>query len=135
MNLPATLALLVLGLLPAIAPAQQTIYRCGGNEYTVIPCPDGRPLDTLDSRSAAQRAEARRILEAEDKRRKDAEKERQAQEEATKPAAAPGLAAAKPVPAASAPKKATTKRQKQPELEPDRDVVAQAPATKASGTR
>ena len=56
MNLPATLALLV-GLLPVVAPAQQTIYRCGANEYTVVPCAGGRPLEALDSRSSARCAD------------------------------------------------------------------------------
>jgi hypothetical protein len=133
MNLPATLALLI-GLLPVVAPAQQTIYRCGANEYTVVPCAGGRPLDALDSRSAAQRAEARRILEAEDKRNKEIEREKQ--EAANKPpAAASGVAAADPAPAASAARKATARHHTKPEPEPDRAVVAQAPAAKASGTR
>jgi hypothetical protein len=133
MNLHATLALLAVGLLPVAAPAQQTIYRCNGNEYTVIPCPDGRPLDTLETRSAAQRAEARRILEAEEKRAKEAE--RQKPEAGIKPVPATGLVAARPAPAASAPEKASTRRHRKPAAEPDHDVVAEAPAARASGTR
>ena len=73
MNLPATLALL-LCVVPFAAPAQ-TIYLCGGNEYTRIPCPDGRPIDALDTRSYAQRAEARRILAEEERRAKEMERD------------------------------------------------------------
>jgi len=127
MNLPATLAFVVC-LVPFAASAQ-TIYRCSGNEYTRVPCPDGRPVEALDSRSAAQRAEARRVVAEEEKRAKELEHDRVKQEASIKPAASTSL---KPTPvasAASAPKKVAAKKKKphKPELDPDRDFIAAVP--------
>jgi len=132
MNLPATLALAIC-LVPLAAPAQMTIYRCGGNEYTTIPCADGRPVDVLDPRSAAQRAESRRILAEEERRAKELQREREKQEKAIKPAAAAQIGAPQAATAASSPKKTTVaakKRQPKVEPDPDRDFVAAVPGAK-----
>jgi len=107
MKLPLFLALLaVLAALPAARA--QPIYRCG-NEYTRIPCPGGRTLETSDTRSAAQRAEAKRIVAEEEKRGQQMERDRRRDESAIKPAAATSLG---PAPAASAPAKSARKSTK-----------------------
>jgi hypothetical protein len=104
MKLPVFLALLAaLAALPAAWA--QPIYRCG-NEYTRIPCPGGRTLETSDTRSAAQRAEAKRIQAEEEKRGQQMERDRRREESAIKPAAATSLG---PAPAASAPAKPAKK--------------------------
>ena len=128
MKLPATLALVV--CLAPLAATAQTVYRCSGNEYTRVPCPGGRPVEALDPRSAAQRAEARRILAAEEKRAKERESERVKQEASIKPAAASSLRAVPVASAASAPKKVATKKKRhKPETDADRDFVASVPAS------
>jgi len=84
-------------LLAMACPAQADgpVYRCG-NEYSRQPCPGGRIVEATDPRSAAQRAEARRIA-AEDRRRAAAmERDRLAQEKRIKPAKAAGI---RPLPA------------------------------------
>lgn len=43
--------------------AAQPVYRCG-NEYTRVPCPGGRSVETLDGPSARDRAAAERALVA-----------------------------------------------------------------------
>ena len=109
MKLPVFLALLA--ALAALPTAQaQPISRCG-NEYTRIPCPGGHTLEMSDTRSAAQRAEAQRLLVEEEKRGKAMERERRHEESAIKPAAATSLG---PVPAAaaSAPAKSSKKSTK-----------------------
>ncbi|HUP09505.1 MAG TPA: hypothetical protein VMU47_20265 [Caldimonas sp.] len=126
MKLPATLALAVC-LIP-LAGSAQTIYRCRGNEYTRIPCPDGRPLEAFDTHSAAQRAEARRILAEEEKRAQETEHERLKRETSIKPPAASSPKATPVATAASAPKKAAPKKKPQKaEPDPDRDFVAAVP--------
>src|SRR4029078_2481859 len=61
---PAPAMLAIALLFSSGIAAAQTIYRCG-NSYTRVPCPDGRALDVGDPRSAAQRAEGRRVAAAE----------------------------------------------------------------------
>jgi len=135
MKLPATLAFVV--CLVPVAAMGQTIYRCSGNEYTRVPCPDGRPVEALDTRSAAQRAEARRILAEEEKRSKEMEHDRLKHEASIKPAAASSLQAAAPAAPASAPKKmAAKKKRHKPGLDADGDFVAAVPGkAKPSGPR
>ena len=94
------IATLLLCLVTAGASAQP-VYRCG-NTYSRIPCPDGRIVDATDARTAAQRAEARRV--AADERRLAAElrRERLADERAIKPAGAISLSGPPPAKAAAA---------------------------------
>jgi hypothetical protein len=132
MNLPATL-FLVACLVPCAGTAQ-TIYRCSGNEYTRVPCPDGRPVEALDTRSAAQRAEARRIVAEEEKRAKEMERDRHKQEASIKPAASTSLGAAPVATASSAPKKAAKKKRRKPELDADRDFQAAVPGHTKKGS-
>jgi hypothetical protein len=142
MKLPVFLALLA--ALAALPTAQaQPIYRCG-NEYTRIPCPGGHALEMSDPRSAAQRAEAQRLLVEEEKRGKAMERERRHEESAIKPAAATSLG---PAAAASAPAKSskkTTKKSgskkspdtpKDPADRPPDFVAAAPPQPKASATK
>ena len=76
----------------------QTIYRCG-NEYTRIPCPQGKVVEATDPRTGAQRAEATRVA-AEDRRRAaEMRRERLADQAALKPASAASLSAAPAPPA------------------------------------
>ena len=65
----------------------QTIYRCG-NEYTRIPCPQGKILEATDSRTGAQRAEARRVAAEEESQAAAMKRERLAAQAAEKPALA-----------------------------------------------
>jgi hypothetical protein len=135
MTLARFVAACVLGLgtvLLGTNAGAQTIYQCG-NEYTRVPCLNGRALDTADTRSAAQRAEAHRLLE--DQRRIAAEmtRERRRNEAALKPALAGTLStpprAAAPAAAASAPKKPGSKGRKKRShsAAADDDFVAAVP--------
>jgi hypothetical protein len=49
------LTLLALAGLPLLAAAQQTIWRCGadGRSYSNVPCAEGRTLETVEARPAA----------------------------------------------------------------------------------
>lgn len=110
--------------------AAQSIYRCG-NEYTRIPCPNGRLLEAIDPRTAAQRAEARRLVADEKRQAADMARERRRDEAALKPALASSLG---PVPApaaaASAPKKAVQKkRHRKVQVDDEGDFLAAVPGT------
>ena len=99
----------------ATVPAHaQTVYRCG-NEYTSIPCPEGgRVVEATDPRSAAQRAEARRLAALERRQAEQMKKDRLAAEKAEhNPAMVSGFdsrASATPHDAASAPAKPKAKK-------------------------
>ena len=118
---------LVLLVASAAAPAgAQTIYQCG-NEYTRIPCADGRALDTADTRSGAQRAEARRLLEDQRRQGEEMARERRRNEAALKPAVAGSLSAPRPADAASAPGKPAAKKKRHKLKAKEDDFVATAP--------
>lgn len=91
-------------VLSAGAVHAQAIYRCG-KTYSQTPCPDGgRIVEATDPRSAAQRAEARRIAAAERRAAAAKERERRAAEKAAQTGnAAPGTLGAATATAASAP--------------------------------
>ena len=93
-------AALLLGLV-TLGAAAQPVYRCG-SEYSRTPCPQGRLVEATDPRTAAQRAEAKRV--AADERRLAAEmrKDRQADQAALKPAGASSLSGPAPLPAKAA---------------------------------
>jgi hypothetical protein len=104
----------------------QTIYRCA-NAYTRIPCPNGHPLESIDPRTAAQRAQARRLVADEKRQTADTSRERRRDEAALQPALASSLGpvAALAV-AASAPKNAVRKkRHRKVQLDDERDFVAE----------
>ena len=122
---------LALGLATcALAVQAQTIYRCG-NEYTRIPCANGRPLESSDTRSAAQRAEGRALLIQERRQAAEMEATRRREAVALKPAAAASLSPARPdaaASAASAPKKTNWKKKpRKASTSDDRDFVAGVP--------
>ena len=91
----AILALL-LCLLTPLAGAQP-VYRCG-NAYSQSPCPDGgRVVDAADPRSAAQRAEAQRVVADEKRLAAEMHRERMAQEKAIRPPGAASLGGPAPI--------------------------------------
>ena len=121
-----SIAALVLCLLTSVASAQP-VYRCG-NTYSRVPCPaGGKIVEATDPRSAAQRAEARRI--ATDERRLAAQmrRDRLADEKATKPAGATSLSG--PAPAASTPAAAPHHKKKRGAAKPTTgaDVILLSP--------
>jgi len=95
--------IVALGLTAATLGAQavQPVYRCGST-YSQVPCPEGRMVEATDPRSAAQRAEARRVAALERQQATQMERERRVQEAAQKPAGASGFDARSPAPEAAA---------------------------------
>ena len=71
----------------------QPVYRCG-NTYSSIPCPDGKVVEATDPRTAAQRAEGRRVASNEKQLAADMRRERLIDQAMQKPAAASSLSAA-----------------------------------------
>ncbi len=126
-TLPGACAI-VLGLVLSVGGAEaQTIYRCG-NEYTRVPCPNGRALEAGDSRSAAQRAEARIIIARERQMAREMESARRRDEANIKPAAAGTLGPAPaPTAAASAVKKLAAKKKRKVPAADERDFLAGVP--------
>jgi hypothetical protein len=87
-------------LLSAACAAQAQVYRCG-QTYSQKPCPEGKLIDSSDPRSAAQRAEAKRMVAREKQLAAKLEQERRQRDSGTAPAAASlaaAPAASKPVP-------------------------------------
>ena len=84
-------AALLLCLVPLGVPAQP-VYRCG-SEYSQTPCPQGRVVEATDPRTAAQRAQAKRVAADEQRRGKEMERERLAEQAAQRPASASSLSA------------------------------------------
>jgi hypothetical protein len=89
------------------AASAAPVYRCGGGTYSQTPCPGGTVVDATDPRSAAQRAEARRVAAEERRRARQMERERIAQEKRSRKQAA--LASLGPESAASAPADSASK--------------------------
>ncbi len=96
---------LLLAVAGATAQAEGPVYRCGSS-YSQTPCPGGRQVEAGDPRTAAQRAEARRIAAAERTAARKAEQERLAAEK--KQRGEPAIASLGPA-AASTPAKAAGK--------------------------
>lgn len=107
------------------------IYRCG-KTYSQTPCPEGGAVvEATDPRSAAQRAEARRIAAADRKAAADADRERKAKEQA----ASTAPVSLSPPAAASAPASVPASgRKKAGKAKPpaDKDFTAVAPREKAA---
>ena len=125
------LAAAVLTLLFTVIGAQaQTVFRCG-SVYSQTPCPQGKVVEVTDSRSAAQRAEAKRVAADERKLAADMRRDRINEENARQPAAAGSLSAPKPVPAAER-GAAKRKKQKRSSVKPgaSEDFVAAGPSAK-----
>jgi hypothetical protein len=91
----------------------QPIYRCGpgGKIYSQAPCAEGTVMDASDGRTAAQRAEAKRVAAQERKTADDLERERKAREKL--PASTAGsLSAAPATPTASSAVTGKTRKKK-----------------------
>jgi hypothetical protein len=101
-------ALLSMGMSLASTVDAQVIYRCG-TTYSQAPCLDGKVLESTDSRTAAQRAEAQRAATSERKLATDMKRDRLQQEAAIQPAGAANLGSP-PAAAASTPKRERTKK-------------------------
>jgi len=65
--------------------AAQPVYRCG-NEYTRVPCPGGRSVETPDGPSARDRARAEQALSAQKREAASLAAERERREASPRPA-------------------------------------------------
>lgn len=118
---------LLLALAGATAQAAGPVYRCGST-YSQTPCPGGRQIDAGDPRTAAQRAEVRRIAAAERSAARKADQERLAAEK--KQRKEPVIASLGPTAAASASAKGTAKEAgKRKAKAKDEPFTAVAPAS------
>ena len=117
-------------LFTAIGAQAQTVFRCG-SVYSQTPCPQGKVVEATDPRSAAQRAEAKRVAADERKLAADMRRDRINEENAQQPAAAGSFSAPKPVPAAER-GAAKRKKQKRSSVKPgaSEDFVAAGPSAK-----
>ena len=79
--------------LVALGAHAQPVYRCG-NTYSSIPCPEGKVVEATDPRTAAQRAEARRVAVNEKQLAADMRRERLVDQAMQRPAGASSLSAA-----------------------------------------
>lgn len=79
--------------LVALGTQAQPVYRCG-NTYSSIPCTGGKVVDATDPRTAAQRAEARRVVADEKQLAADMRRERLVDQAMQRPAGASSLSAA-----------------------------------------
>ena len=118
------------------ATAQSAVYRCG-NEYTRTPCGEGRVVDTQGSAtSAAQRAEAARVVASEKRLAEEMARDRRRAEASIKPALAGSLGPQKKAEAdTKVPVKPGSKRKKsrtkvRPVGDDHDDFVAQVPKAK-----
>jgi hypothetical protein len=120
------------------ATMAEPIYRCAGAdgpEYSHIPCPGGKVLESSDPRSAAQRAEAARVAAQERRQAAALERERRAQQAGMVPTRATSLSGPpKAAEAASAAERGKTsqaksKRSKADKNDKSADFVAVEPGT------
>lgn len=121
------IAALLLALAHAAASAAP-VYRCGGGTYSQTPCPGGAVVDATDPRSAAQRAEARRVAAEERRKGREMERERVAAEKAAQ--REPAIASLGPQKAAAQPAKAKLQpkgKRKARKDKDSRDFTAVAP--------
>lgn len=131
-----TVLALAMFLVTASAAAAP-VYRCGAGIYSQTPCPGGRVVESTDPRTAAQRAEARRVQAAERKAAQKMERDRLALEKKGKQA--PAVASLGPVAAASAATRdGEGQRAKRGEPKPDsaggKDFTAVVPGGKAAAS-
>ena len=126
---------LAAGLLLAAAGsarAQSVIYRCG-NEYSRMPCSQGKVVDTQGTaRTEAQRAEALRVAASEKQLAEDMARDRRRAEAANRPASAGSLGPTRPAATtiAKAPAAGKGKGKKKSGGAAGADFVAQVPVAK-----
>jgi hypothetical protein len=125
-----------LAALALSAQAAAPVYRCGST-YSQVPCPEGRVVEATDPRSAAQRAEARRIAALERSQAVQMERDRREQEAARKPATASGFDSRSPAPAASSAENGRhqKKRSKAGKRPADDNFTAVDPTSLKKGSR
>ena len=129
--------LLAIALLAAVcgAEAGAPIYRCG-KTYSQDPCPGGRLIDAADPRTAAQRAEAQRVIAREKKLAEDMERDRRDREAGITPAQATGFNGRpnppQPSKKAEPSKKKKKKASKKAKAASGADLVAIEPQAKGS---
>ena len=109
----------------------QPVYRCG-SAYSQTPCPAGRVVDATDPRTAAQRAEAKRVVADERRLAADMRRDRLADQAAARPARAGSLSA--PAAPASAPERHLVKKKRTSTKRPvTTDFIAVDPTSRARG--
>jgi len=114
-----------LALAAAASVAQSApVYRCG-QTYSQTPCPGGHVVEATDPRTAAQRAEAKRVAEREKKMAAQLEHDRIARERGEPNAQASGFDSR--APAASAAKPAQAKKKKGAKAASGADVIVIEP--------
>jgi len=105
--------------LASAAASAAPVYRCGGGHYSQTPCPGGAVVDATDTRSAAQRAEARRAAAEERRKGREMERERVAAEKAAQ--REPAIASLSPQKAAAEPPKAKPQAKGKRKARKDKD--------------
>lgn len=123
-------ALLVASMLAGAGASAQTVYRCG-NEYTTVPCSEGKAVDIDNSAAGKRSAEARQVATRERRLADEMARDRRAREAALKPAGAASLGPVKanaPALAASASKK--PKKKAKVHIGREGDFVAAVPKAK-----
>ena len=115
----------------AMSVAQaQTIYRCG-NTYSRIPCTEAKVVEVGDGRSAAQRAEARRVADSERRLATEMRRERLADERSIRGGAAASLSGQAPAKVAAAvPEHRRKKQRSAARPPPTTDFIAVDPASR-----
>ena len=132
MRLTAAVLMFCLWTLGAQA---QPVYRCG-SVYSQTPCPQGKLVEATDPRTAAQRAEAKRVAADERKLAAEMRSDRLAEQAALKPAGAGSLSAPTPAKPASAADRGHTKKKKSStKLAATTDFVAVDPSSKKRRAR
>ena len=133
MTSPTRFLVLMTLALAATGAASQTVYRCG-NEYSRVPCANGKPVDTGAATDARQAAEARQSASRERRLAEEMARDRRAREAALKPATASSLGPARsvqPQAAASASMKPKKRAKAKIRVVDERDFVARVPKVKA----
>jgi hypothetical protein len=110
-----TLLFIAINALNTGAMAQNT-YKCGST-YSQTPCPDGKPVNAADTRTAEQQRQANQATQQTQKAANAMEKDRVAQEPkaGASPAASP--ADTNPTKAGAEPKTTSAKKKKKKEPE------------------
>jgi hypothetical protein len=122
---------LIAGVLLSAAHAE-TVYRCGST-YTQTPCPQSTAVEVSDSRSPAQRADARAAAEGERRHAAQMRQERLADQRAIVPAGAISLSGpTAPKVVAVLPAKAVAKKRRHANGKPPAttDFVAYDPSSR-----
>ena len=109
-----------------------SIYRCG-QEYTQLPCAEGRVVLANDTVTPEQRAEARQVALSERRLAEQMARDRRADEAAIHPARATSLGPSKPkADTKAAATKTRRKAKKRAAPESDDDFIAHVPKVKVA---